>query len=230
MTSFNFLSFLAITRSILDLTVPVSQLLQGLAIDIADATHFIESLKNLICCKRNTVDTFHKKCYGHIVELACKVGIEKCKPWTSKLQRNRNNIPSESISDYFKKVVTIPLLDHLTVEIERRFDHGSISVYSGLVIIPSKMMSLVYKNVNWREKFSLFADFFKDDFPCPKALEAELDLWETYWLDSKDCLPENISSTLKHILFNGFNNIKFFVRILGTSPVTKCTWNGHSLL
>ena len=95
---------------------------------------------------------------------------------TSKLQRNRNNIPSESISDYFKN----PLLDHLTVEIERRFNHVSISVYSDLVIIPSKMLSLVYKNVNWIEKFSLFADLFKDDFPCPKALEAELDLWEIY--------------------------------------------------
>ena len=155
------------------------------------------------------------------VELACKLVIEDCKPRTSKLQRNRKNIPSELISDYFKKVVTIPLLDHLTVEIERRFDHGSISVYSGLVIIPSKMVSLVYKNVNWREKFSLFADLFKDDFPCPKALEAELDLWETYWLESKDCLPDNISSTLKRILFNGFNNIKVSLRILDTC--TKIT-------
>ena len=94
----------------------------------------IKSLKNLICCKRNTVDTFHKKCYSDIAEIACKVGIEECKPRTSKLQRNYNNIPSESISDYFKKVVTIPLLDHLTDEIERRVDHASISVYSGLVI------------------------------------------------------------------------------------------------
>ena len=110
--------------------------------------------------------------------------------------------------------MTIPLLDHLTVEIERRFDHGSISVYSGLVIIPSKMVSLVYKNVNWREKFSLFADLFKDDFPCPKALEAELDLWETYWLESKDCLPDNVASTLKRIPFNAFNNIKVSLRIL----------------
>ena len=143
----------------------------------------------------------------------------ECKPRTSKLQRNHNNIPSESISDYFKKVVTIPLLDHLTVEIERRFDHASISVYSGLVIIPSKMVSLVYKNVNSREKFSLIASLVKDDFPCSKALEAELDLWETYWLESKD----NISSTLKCIPFNGFNNIKVFLRILGTSPVTTCT-------
>ena len=85
------------------------------------------------------------------------------------------------------------------------------------------MVSLVYKNGTRREKFSLFADLFKDDFPCPKALEAELDLWETYWLESKDCLPDNVSSTLKCIPFNGFNNIKVSLRILGTSPVTTCT-------
>ena len=76
--------------------------------------------------------------------------------------------------------MTIPLLDHLIVEIKRIFDHGSISVYNGLVIISSKMVPLVYKNVNWREKFSLFADLFEDDFSCPTALEAELDLWEIY--------------------------------------------------
>ena len=103
--------------------------------------------------------------------------------------------------------MAIPLLGHLTVEIERRFDHGSISVYSGLVIMPSKMVSSVYKNVNWRETFSLFADLFKP-FPYPKALEAELDLWETYWLERKDCYPDNISRTLKRIPFNGFNNIR----------------------
>ena len=85
------------------------------------------------------------------------------------------------------------------------------------------MVSLVYKNVTRREKFSLFADLFKDDFPCPKALKAELDSWETYWLVSKDCLPDNVSGTLKRIPFNGFNNIKVSLRILGTSPVTTCT-------
>ena len=116
--------------------------------------------------------------------------------------------------------MTIPLLDHLTVEIERRFDHASISVYSGLVNIPSKMVSLVHKNVNWKEKFNLFADLFKDDFPCLKALQVKLYLWETYWLESKDCLPNNISGTLKHNPFNGFNNIKVCLRIFGTSLVT----------
>ena len=165
MTSFDFLSSLVITRSVLDLTLPVTLLLQYQTIDIVDATHPIESLKSLICCKHNTVDTYHKKCYSDILERACKVGIEECKPRTSKLQRDFNNVASEATSDYFKKVVTIPLLDHLTVEIERRFHNASISVYSCLVVIPSKMVPLFYKNINWKENFNLFADLFKDDFP-----------------------------------------------------------------
>ena len=179
MTSFDFLSSLVIIRSILNLTVPFTQFLEGPAIDIADVTHPIELLESLICCKCNTGETFHKKYYNDIVELACKVAFAECKPRTSELQRNHNNIPSEFISDYFKKVLMIPLLDHLTAEIERRFDHGSISVYSGLLNFPSKMVSLVYKNVKCREKFCVFAYLFIVDFSCPKALEAEMDIWQT---------------------------------------------------
>ena len=166
MTSFNFRPSLVITRSILDLTLPVAQLLQGSAIDIADAKRLIESLKSLICCKRNTLDTFHKKCYSDIVEHAYKVGIEECKPRTSKLQscketaviflQNQFPIISKSIEDSFTWSFD-------SWNRKKRFDHGSISVYSlrpvySLVIIPLKMVSLVYKNINWREKFCLFAD------------------------------------------------------------------------
>ena len=79
---------------------------------------------------------------------------------------------------------------------------------------------LVYKNINWKEKINIFADLFKDDFPCFKALEAELYLWKRYWLEGKDFLPDNISRTLKRIPFNGFNNIKVSFRILGTSPLS----------
>ena len=44
MTFFDFFSSLVITRSIFDLTLPITQLLQGPGIDIADVTHLIESL------------------------------------------------------------------------------------------------------------------------------------------------------------------------------------------
>ena len=60
-------------------------------------------------------------------------------------------------------------------------------------------------------------------FSMSQTLKAALDLWETYWLEIKDCVPDNISYTLKRIPFNDFNNIKSSLRILGSSLVTTFT-------
>ena len=190
---------------------------------MAGTSHLIESLKSLIISKRSNVDQFHNNCYKSVLELAKKVKVDEIKPRTAAIQRNRNNIPSESVSDYFKKVVTMPLLDYLTTQLNERFDSASVMAYSGLVIIPSKMISMVHKNVPWREKFRQFAKFHESDLPCYKALDAVLDLWETYWLSNTSCHPDNISSTLKSINFSSFSNIKICLRILGTLPVTTCT-------
>ena len=94
--------------------------------------------------------------------------------------------------------------------------------YSDLVIISSKIISMVYKNVPWREIFRPFAKFHESDLPCYKALDAELDLSEAYWLNNTSCYPDNISSTLKSINFSSFSNMKICVRILMTFPVTTC--------
>ena len=75
------------------------------------------------------------------------------------------------------------------------------------------------------KNFRLFAEFYRRDLPCYKALEEELDLWEAYWLNDTSCHPHNISSTQKSIDFKSFSNInKVCLRILRTLPVTPCTW------
>ena len=68
-------------------------------------------------------------------------------------KKNRNNVPSESVSDYFLKIVTIPLLDHFLTQLNVRFDSASVMVYVGLVIVPVKMLSLYHKNIDWRQSF-----------------------------------------------------------------------------
>ena len=35
-----------------------------------------------------------------------------------------------------------------------------------------------------QQKFTPFAKFDESDLPCYKALDAELDLWETYWFNN----------------------------------------------
>ena len=114
LTSFDFISALVLTRHVLDLTIPVTELLQGPAIDVADSSHLIESLKSLINSERRNVDQFHYNCYKSVLELAKKAKVDEIKPQTAATQRNRNNIPSESVSDYFKKVVRMLLLQSVT--------------------------------------------------------------------------------------------------------------------
>ena len=49
--TFNFISTLVLTRSILELTLPVTELLQGKEIYMADASHLLDTLKSVILSK-----------------------------------------------------------------------------------------------------------------------------------------------------------------------------------
>lgn len=99
--SFGFIAILVPTRSILDLTLPVTELLQGKEIDMVDASDLFDSLR-VSLPKRSTFNEFQHKCYRIILEIAKMVSINQTEPGTATFQRNRNSIPSESVSDYFK--------------------------------------------------------------------------------------------------------------------------------
>jgi hypothetical protein len=227
LSSFDFIACLVITRCFFDLTLPVTQLLQFSSNDIADGLHLVESLKNLVMLIRNGVDNYHAKWYKLALELAAKINIDESKPRTRNSQIHRSNIPSDSIFDYYKKSITIPMADHLNFELASRFDESSTNVYNGLYIIPAKLVSYSSNSNSggtcWKDKFSLFASMFSDDLPNPIALDGELYLWESFWKSNdKGSLPDNVSATLKAINFPGFENIKVLLRILGTIPVTSC--------
>ena len=76
--------------------------------------------------------------------------------------------------------------------------------------------------VNWKAKFNDFANIYHEDLPNPLALDAELQLWETYWITFKGTIPNSAALSLKVIMFPGFENITVALKILGTLPVTSC--------
>ena len=77
---FDFIVSLVITRRVLDLTLPVTQLLQGKAIDVMDGIHLISSLKDHVTVMCNTTDDFHNSCYDEALDLAQKVDVVERKP------------------------------------------------------------------------------------------------------------------------------------------------------
>ena len=70
LTSFNFIVALVITRNILDLTLPVTQLLQAKSNDIMDGIHLIESQTNVVYLTRANVDSYHAGWYEKALTLA----------------------------------------------------------------------------------------------------------------------------------------------------------------
>ncbi|XP_057291325.1 52 kDa repressor of the inhibitor of the protein kinase-like [Hydractinia symbiolongicarpus] len=221
--NFEFVVTLVITRSIFDVTLHVTQLLQNKSIDIMDSIDLIKTLQNVLRQTRNNVDHFHDLWYKETLSLCAKVGIEEEKKRTVGRQINRDNHPFTCMSDFYKKAVTNPLLDHLNSEMKSRFEPIALSVYNGLCIVPAKMINLLSNGkVNWKEKFTSFSSFYEDDLPNALALSGELELWERYWVDFKGTRPETIAQTLKSIDLKVFVNLNVALRILATIPVTTC--------
>ena len=91
-SSFKFVISLVITRSVFDMTLGVTQLLQSRNNDIADGVHMIDSLKDLVTAWRNNIDTYHNKQYEEALLLAKSVDVLEAKPRTATPKiRNKNS-------------------------------------------------------------------------------------------------------------------------------------------
>ncbi|XP_046861388.1 52 kDa repressor of the inhibitor of the protein kinase-like [Xenia sp. Carnegie-2017] len=141
LSEFHFIALLVITRNVFDLTLPVTQLLQGKSIDVMDGIELISSLKSSVAHVRNSIASYHDQWYDIALTLAAKVGVEECKRRTIGRQTTRPNAPYRSISEYYKRIYTIPLIDHLLSSLDARFDTESVNVYQPLSIVPTKMFS-----------------------------------------------------------------------------------------
>ncbi|XP_046854203.1 52 kDa repressor of the inhibitor of the protein kinase-like [Xenia sp. Carnegie-2017] len=205
-----------------DLTLPVTQLLQGKSIDVMDGIELISSLKSSVAHVSNSIDSYHDQWYDIALTLAAKVRVEECKRRTIGRQTTRPNAPYRSISEYYKRIYTIPLIDHLLSSLDARFDTESVNVYQGLSIVPTKMFSLIKNGIDWRHKFKIVSKFYVADLPNQLGLDAELLLWQSFWEHRKGPYPCNVATTLKAINFDGFQNIKVILQILGTLPITSC--------
>ena len=156
-SSFQFIVALVISRNVLDLTLPVTQLLQAKINDVMVGMHLIDALKGLGIRVGDQIDFYHDTWYSQAVALADKVDVDERMPRTASKQTTRDNHPASDASEYYKRVITIPLIDHLNSDLKTRFDFSNVNAYYGLSVVPSKMISLLdtlKSDVqSWKEKF-----------------------------------------------------------------------------
>ena len=64
---------------------------------------------------------WHEECFKDATELASNVGVLPSVPRVVGRQIHKNNTPADGPSEYYRRTLTIPLLDHLISEFSTRY-------------------------------------------------------------------------------------------------------------
>lgn len=222
--NFEFVATLVITRKLLSYTSAATEMLQNQSNDILCAFQLIQSIQGQFSDIRNNIDDFHDEIFKTAVDIAAEVFIEPSVPRTCSQQAHRDNHPYETISDYYKNSVTIPMVDHVELHLRSRFTEKSLKVVKGFYLVPFILCKANAEQVNWREHVWEFFEFYSSDFPITKDIDAELDLWERYWRETSENLPENIADTLSvlyKINVKSYPNIYKTLKIMAVIPSTS---------
>ena len=141
MSQFSFVVSLVTTQKVLSYTRGLSVKLQGRYVDVARAHRDIELVQNTLKKSWSNVDTFHNLVYEQVIVLSQSVGIVESVSRLANRQRLRQNTPASSPKEYYRRIITIPLLDHLISELDIRFNaEPSRVVVEFMQLLPSEVI------------------------------------------------------------------------------------------
>lgn len=219
-TATDFMSALVITSSCLGYLMALTKSLQSEAKEIVEAVSEINTCMSVFEDLRNNVDMYHDVWFGEVDKLAIAVGTELSLPRLCGRQTHRSNIPSQTPKEYYRRIITIPLLDHMISEMSTRFTKHQQQALSGLVLIPSVIITKPLLEAT--RVVSEFGEMYSNDLPSPSSLQSEIHTWYLKWTQAQESLPTSLVSTLPYAT-SMFPNIKELLHILCTLPVTSCS-------
>lgn len=95
--------------------------LQAEAKDIVQAVSEVNSVKATLQEVRDNVEKYHSEWFADMKNMCDSINVELSLPRICGCQR-RDNVPATTSSEYFRRTITIPILDHLLTEMKARFD------------------------------------------------------------------------------------------------------------
>lgn len=210
LTHFPFIVALVIAKDVLAYTKALRVKLQGRYVDIVRAYNNITFVKTTLQCARDDVDTVHARMYETALEIAMKVGVDESMPRTTMRQRHRTNVPSSNPSEYYKRVLTIPTLDHRITEMDARFHHDSVSVVRQIIhILPSTLAES--EEVLTSSMISDLIHMYEEYLPASGSIDTELHCWRVKWQSSDDaaslCTPAKVLAVIDSDFFPNLDTL-----------------------
>ena len=110
------------------------------------------------------------------------VPIAKDRCIQSNQQQHRDNVPAQTPSDYYKRAVAIPLLDHLQSEKKTYFNPTNDAVLSSLFNLLPELVAVGDRNPDIKTGL----EFYENDLPSAHVVDVELLRWKRKWCSTED--------------------------------------------
>ena len=226
-TSPEFLTALIITNRIFSYTANITRSLQSQSKDIVEATSGIDVLCDTVQNVRDNVDTHHRRRMDKTKKMCEYIGVELSIPRFCGRQQHRNNVPAGTPDEYYKRNLTIPLLDHVLLEMKSRFSIHQQSATCALDFVPATTVLMEQAEV--LQKFISVVYLYKANLPYPESIWSKLHCWYIKWqtelnsTNTSNLLPKSLSAALVHASEQLLPNIKTLLTILCILPVASCS-------
>ena len=198
--SFSFIATFVLTAKVLGYIQPLTVSLQEKSLDICRAYEQVARVQATLQAIRDDVDRVHNSWWDSVTAMAEKADTEETLPPFCRQQRaGRGDVPAQTPSEFFKRAVTIPLLDEVLGHMGNRFGPLQQRAAKGLALLPRVF---VQDPAKAKDCVREFAEEYQEDLPAGynlESLSAELQLWETFLVDvePRGALPATPAEALK---------------------------------
>jgi Domain of unknown function (DUF4371)/hAT family C-terminal dimerisation region len=217
--NFNFLISICVSSKLLSYTYNLSKYLQSKNIDLFNALNQVSDVISVFHSIRENVDLKFNNIYKEAKDVAEKLNIEPKMPRICSSQRNRSNVPSNNIEEYYKKSIFIPYLDDLMMALNERFIPHNETITSLQYVLPS---IVVEKPFSYLKKA---VGFYENDLPgLNDVIEAEYEIWQAKWKNIEDNLRPTTAIQALSVCDNlMYPNMYELLKILAIIPVSTAT-------
>lgn len=215
---------------ILALTLPLSKQLQKLNLDLKKAAELLlDSIKILEERRINANDYFRNGIWIRVKTLASQLNIEIKKPRCCSRQKNRANFETNSVEDYYRLSIFIPLLDNVIMDLNSRFDSSTFDVFHLPLILPNCAIESMNNEELKEESLKKLINRFYPLLDIPDEstgltlFKNEFELWRRKWIRDQSSIPNTVIEALLVCDKDVYPIINKLLQLLATLPVSNAS-------
>ena len=155
----------------------ITKKLQGRSIDVVKAFNEVESVVNDLGAVRSNIDSEFDTVYDQAMRMAERMNVIPSTPRMAQRQMHQDTIEEANPKEYYKQVITIPILDTLILEMKFRFNKFSITASKVLYLVPE----LICGESDIVTKLAPVIEMYKADLINPDIADLEINMRVKKW-------------------------------------------------